>query len=102
MDRLSSDFAAAGLIVAGISADHDSNLWRQYLRDHRTVSVQVLDKNNELAESFDGMAKPTFILLDARGRIRWKLVGWRPLTYRTLRREIVALLQEAGDKGHGI
>ena len=102
MDQLSSDFAAAGLIVAGISADQDLDAWRQYLRDHRTASVQVLDKNNELAESFEGIAKPTFILLDARGRIRWRLVGWRPLTYRKLRREIVALLQETGNKGRGI
>jgi len=66
------------------------------------VSVQVLDKNNELAESFEGIAKPTFILLDARGRIRWKFIGWRPLTYRTLRREIIALLKETGKKEHGI
>jgi len=102
VDQLGSDFSAAGLVVVGISADQDADAWHRYLSGHQSVNLHALDKTNELATRFGGFAKPTFILVDRRGRIRWRLTGWRPLSYQVLRREIAALPKETGEARRGI
>lgn len=93
---LAGRFGTDGLVVVGISADEDEAAWRGYLNRHAVRRLEARDSNGDIAERFQVNGRPTFVLVDRQGRLRWEQAGWTPYSYLLLRRRIGKLLHEAG------
>jgi cytochrome c biogenesis protein CcmG, thiol:disulfide interchange protein DsbE len=91
---LARRFGPEGLTVLGISADEDEERWREYLRLHSSERLEVRDANGEVARQFQVDGRPTFVLVDREGRVRWEQAGWTPFSYLFLRHRIGRLISK--------
>ena len=92
LEDLAGRYRSNGLKVIGVSADEDEAIWRRYLQQHGSDRLEVRDATGQLARNFHVDGRPTFVLLDRQGQVRWEQVGWTPLSYLVLRWRIKELL----------
>jgi thiol-disulfide isomerase/thioredoxin len=94
VSRLAADFGPRGLVVVGVSADEDEGAWRRYIAPHGGGRMEALDSRDEVARVFQAAAKPTFVLIDRQGRMRWRMRAWTPWSYPRMRSRVAKLLEE--------
>src|ERR1022692_3176679 len=119
---LAGRFGSNDAAVVGISADEDEQAWRRYIgvhavrrlevRDgggkvagprarryicvHAVRRLEVRDGGGKVADRFNVNGRPTFVLLDREGRVRWKQTGWTLFSYLVLRYRVGKLITEPG------
>lgn len=91
---LSNRFGHEGLVILGVSADDHEGTWRKYIKEHPEPRAEMRDGRGEIAGQFGVDGRPTFVLIDRQGRVRWKQTGWTPYSYLLLRYRIGKLLDE--------
>jgi thiol-disulfide isomerase/thioredoxin len=92
LHELSGNNARRGLVIARISGDENVNAWRKYLRAHPSNALEALDQDSSSATALGVEGRPTFVLIDKEGVIRWRQRGWTPYSYLMLRHALMRLL----------
>ncbi len=85
---LAGRYGVNDLAVVGISGDEDEAAWRSYLARHAGGRLEARDGAGAIGAQFGVRGRPTFVLLDRAGRIRWQQTGWTPFSYVVLRYRI--------------
>ncbi len=94
VERLAATRAGRGLAVVGVASEDEEAAWREYLKQHPAPRWETFDRDGSLTKAFAANSKPTFILIDRQGNVRWRTTGWSPYSYFFLERKADALLAE--------
>ena len=95
LGKLHEKYRDKGLVVLGISMDDQEQFTDAYLRDFKDkfgIKYKILRYNLSVLKDYFGegnIAIPTMFLIDRRGTIREKIVGYRP---DVLNKSLVELL----------
>lgn len=92
LNALSKEHLEKGLTLARISGDEDVAKWRRYLLAHPSHALEALDRDSVAAEAFGVRDRPTFVLIDGDGVVRWRQHGWTPYSYFILRHALTRVL----------
>jgi thiol-disulfide isomerase/thioredoxin len=97
MARLQEQFSNRPFVLVGVSVDTEEDSWREFLATHKIGGVEYLDRDQQLRNKFQAPGPPTYVLIDLRGNIQFRQIGWAPTTYIQLKLEIEkALNSNAG------
>ncbi|HEX7287542.1 MAG TPA: redoxin family protein [Candidatus Angelobacter sp.] len=77
---LNKKYANKPFQLVGISSDHDEEIWRSYVQDHRMTWTEYIDHSGSVLKAFDIDAYPTYILIDKDGVVRLRQSGLGPFT----------------------
>jgi thiol-disulfide isomerase/thioredoxin len=93
--RLSSEFAAGGLVIVAVSVDQDRGDYEAFVRRLAPPFFVALDRDQRLVRTVQVPTMPTCYLLDRRGRVRYVHPGFRGAgTEREIRGEIAGLISD--------
>ncbi len=95
--ELYNEYRDRGLLVIGVNLDSFGT--------HRVVKFMngmetkinfpvIIDRNRQIAQSFNAMVLPTTLLIDASGRIRFYHVGYKQGDERQLRSVVAQAVKE--------
>lgn len=91
MNELARDLSQKGVVVLGISVDHNAEAYRRFLADHRVAFETALDPEERVNSEFGTFKYPeTYVIRD--GKVRIKYIGPRDWSDPAIRREIESLL----------
>ena len=82
--ELQEKYRKKGLVIIGISLDDPLRFTNQYLRAFKKkfrINYPILRFNNQVVKDYFGtedVALPTMFVIDRSGKIRDKVVGYRP------------------------
>lgn len=85
-----------GFVVLGINQDAFTDGVPEFLKENRMTYPVALDPDNSLYEGYGVRGLPTTVILDGRGRIRERWVGFDRSAASEMERAVAALLAEAG------
>ena len=83
-----------GLVVLGISLDNPDKFSNEYLRKFREefgINYKILRYNTDVIRDYFGTGQvsiPTMYLIDRKGRIKERIVGYRPEILKDLLSEL--------------
>ena len=95
LGKLHEKYRDKGLVVLGISMDDPGQFTNEYLRAFKEkfgINYKILRYNTTVLRDYFGegrIAIPTMFLIDRKGRIREKIVGFRP---NVLKKSLIGLL----------
>lgn len=77
LSRLQAEFGAEGLVVLGVSIDgtEDLDRIRDFAAEFGIRYPLVVDPENRVSAAFAFPGIPSTVLIDGRGRVRWRHVG---------------------------
>jgi cytochrome c biogenesis protein CcmG/thiol:disulfide interchange protein DsbE len=84
LGKLHEKYRDKGVVVLGISMDDPEQFTNEYLREFRDkfgINYKILRYNIKVLRDYFGegnIAIPTMFLIDRKGKIREKIVGFRP------------------------
>jgi len=84
LGKLHEEYRDKGLVILGVSMDDHEQFSNDYLRAFRDkfgINYKILRYNIEVLRDYFGggnIAIPTMFLIDRKGKIRQKIVGFRP------------------------
>jgi thiol-disulfide isomerase/thioredoxin len=90
-------------VMIGISVDRpgDLQVLRDYVAKHKMTWLQRFDTPRQVTPVFDVTAFPTYIVIDGKGIIRERLLGWPGAAYGSTippRSSVLAALEDAVKK----
>lgn len=94
MVELQKRYADQGLVVIANSVDEQVKDVTSYLQGQTIPFVVTLDPEGKLAEQFNVPGMPTSYLIDAKGQIRFRHVGFRAADANKLEQAIAQVLKE--------
>ena len=71
LSRLAADFASQGVVVLGVSVDHDEAAYRKFLQKFRPAFLTVRDL--KIHEDYGTFMYPETYIIDAQGKVRVKI-----------------------------
>ena len=83
------------MVIIGISVDEDESMWREFIAREVLDWPQALDRSHALVKAFQIPSPSSFIVLAPDGHVQFREVGWTPMTYFELEREIRKAMQES-------
>jgi DsbE subfamily thiol:disulfide oxidoreductase len=98
LERLSKELDGSGVEFLGINFMDDRAAALAYLDEFDVTYMSVADREGILAHRFGVPYLPATVLVDARGEMRYRLVGAQ--TETTLRRYLTELLAERANPGN--
>ncbi|RJP25211.1 MAG: TlpA family protein disulfide reductase [Deltaproteobacteria bacterium] len=97
LTEIHNEFKDKGLLVIGVNLDsfgtHRVVKFMQGMETRITFPV-IIDKNRQVATSFNAMVLPTTLLIDASGRIRYYHVGYKPGDEKQIRNIVIQAIRE--------
>ncbi|MBI5903969.1 MAG: TlpA family protein disulfide reductase [Deltaproteobacteria bacterium] len=97
LTEIHNEFKDKGLLVIGVNLDsfgtHRVVKFMQGMETKITFPV-IIDKNRQIATSFNAMVLPTTLLIDASGRIRYYHVGYKPGDEKQIRNIVIQAVRE--------
>lgn len=91
MNELARDLGAKGVVVLGISVDHNPMAYRRFLEEHNVVFETALDAEETVNSEYGTFKYPeTYVIRD--GKVRIKYIGPRDWSDPAIRKEIESLL----------
>ncbi len=94
MDSAQRTYADRGLVVIAVNLDQEHGLAEEFLREFSPQFRVAFDPAGTLAEKFRVTGMPSSFLLDRRGTVRYRHVGFRDETPAALDTELRTLLAE--------
>jgi len=92
-----NEFKDKGLVIIGVNLDsfgtHRVVKFMQGMETKINFPV-IIDKNRQVATSFNAMVLPTTLLIDASGKIRFYHVGYKPGDEKQLRGVVSQAVKE--------
>jgi thiol-disulfide isomerase/thioredoxin len=93
--RLSSEFAAKGLVIVAVSVDQVAADYEAFVRKLAPPFYVALDRDQRLVRTAQVPTMPTCYLVDRLGRVRYVHPGFRGAeTEREIQEEVGRLLSE--------
>ena len=95
LGRLHEKYLDKGLVVLGISLDNPDQFSNEYLRKFREefgINYKILRYNTDVIRDYFGTGQvsiPTMYLIDRKGRISERIVGYRPEILKNLLIELL-------------
>jgi thiol-disulfide isomerase/thioredoxin len=83
-------------VMIGVAVHDREDAWKAYIDEHRMVWPQYFDRNDQLARAFKVTGFPTYLVLDADGIIKARLLGWGPGITNRLEEEIKRAIKARG------
>ena len=93
MQELHRKYADQGLVVIGLSQDSNPDAVKAYLKEHGVGYRILLDLNGKAANDYQVDAIPTFILIDAGGKVLWQETGYEDGLKTELEKQVEAALK---------
>ena len=93
LDRFQKEFAAAGVVVLGVSVDRDAEAYRRFLERARVSFLTARDPEARLSARYGTFKYPETYLIDRRGRVREKIIGPADWTDPRIVSRVKALLE---------
>jgi peroxiredoxin len=79
------------LVVISVSADEDAKAVQEFVRANGMTWPQALDsKGNVIYGVFGFESLPSYVLIDAQGRIAYQVKGWAPFSSSALLSQAVS------------
>jgi thioredoxin-like negative regulator of GroEL len=75
IQKLSKEHANDPFVLLGISGDEDESAWHAFTAKNGMTWPQYWDRDHRLRQAFNIHAIPTYVLLDAEGVERLRIVG---------------------------
>jgi len=94
LGALDETYAAAGLVVVGVSLDDKPGVARDFVRDAHTSVRTVVDASRALGAAYDVDSVPFMVLIDRGGIVRYVHGARSPANAAALQRELRQLLDE--------
>lgn len=91
LDKVYEDFKDKGVVVVGINVDRNVEDAKNFLRTQPVKFPIALDPNSILLGQFNVPSMPTSYVVDRKGIVRKKTVGYRPEYIEELRKLIQTL-----------
>jgi cytochrome c biogenesis protein CcmG, thiol:disulfide interchange protein DsbE len=92
LEALHRKYKEKGLVVIGMNTESEHAKVRDYVKDK--ISYPVLLDAGEKSKEYGVQGIPTKIYIDAKGKIRYREVGFRPGKENETEDKIEKLLQE--------
>lgn len=95
------------VVLISVSVDDDEQKWSNFLAQNQMAWTQIRDEHNRFTRKFmtrDGLAIPTYMVVDGEGLIRYRSTGAQQFTVAFLVDEVKKVLkkmpeaQQAGKK----
>jgi thiol-disulfide isomerase/thioredoxin len=94
MDSVQRSYADRGLVVIAVNLDQEHGLAEEFLREFNPQFRIAFDPAGALAEQYKVSGMPSSFLVDRRGTVRYRHVGFRDETPAALDSELRTLLAE--------
>ncbi len=91
LDSVYKDFKDKGVVVVGVNVDRESAKAKAFLQSHPVTFPIVLDPNALLLGQYDVASMPTSFVIDRKGVVRKKTIGYRPEYIQELRKFLETL-----------
>jgi thiol-disulfide isomerase/thioredoxin len=82
------------LVVLGVNYRESASLLRQAAATHDIAYPVLPDPSGETFRKWDGVMLPTTVLVDRRGKARWRVVGALDSSDNTFRQTLERMLRE--------
>jgi thiol-disulfide isomerase/thioredoxin len=94
MQSLEDSYGRAGLTVIAVDVDSDRADANRFLARFQPDFAVHFDPGGVLAERFNVMGMPTSLLIDRRGVVRYRHIGFLPAEAQSYEEEVRQLLDE--------
>jgi len=94
MDAMQRTYAERGLVVVAVNLDQERALADEFVREFSPHFRIMFDSKGALAEAFKVSGMPSSFVIDRRGVVRYRHVGFREQTQAALDDELRALVAE--------
>lgn len=78
LKELTKKYSADKLVLISVSADKDDGAWREFVDKKHMEWLQYRDSDQQLLDSFEIHAFPTYLVIDGDGIIRTRITGLNP------------------------
>ena len=92
LNRFQQDFAAAGVVVVGISVDRNERAYRRLLEQKKVVFLTARDPEARISSRYGTYKYPETYLIDRNGKVVQKIIGAADWTEAGMVSHIRALL----------
>ena len=75
LDQLQRHLSASGVVVIGVSVDTNERAYREFLRKAGVSFLTARDPQARVSSSYGTFKYPETYLIDARGKVRRKIIG---------------------------
>lgn len=92
-----NEFRERGLLVIGVNLDSFGTHRVVKFLDGMETKINfpvIIDKNRQVAQSFNAMVLPTTLLIDASGKVRFYHVGYKKGDEKSLRNVVAQAVKE--------
>jgi thiol-disulfide isomerase/thioredoxin len=94
MESLEDSFGSAGLTVIAVDVDSDRADADRFLAQFHPDFAVRFDPGGALAQRFNVMGMPTSVIIDRRGVVRYRHIGFLPAEAPTYEDEVRRLLDQ--------
>ncbi len=94
LKSLYKEYKSKGLVIIAVSTDKSVEKVRRYLKKIPMDFIILMDQDSIVARSYGVYALPTSFLIDRKGIIKHKFMGFRRWTDRKSKKLIEELLEE--------
>ena len=97
LDSFQRDFKDQGLQVLTINQDTPKSIGKvkSYINSNKYTFLVGLDPNQQLAKKLNGQIMPNLILVDKKGKIKWRHQGYMPGEEKEIKEQIEILLSKS-------
>ena len=97
LDTFQRDFKDQGFQVLTINQDTPRSIGKvkSYINSNKYSFLVGLDPNQQLAKKLNGQLMPNLILVDKKGKIRWRHQGYMPGEEKEIKEQIEILLSKS-------
>jgi thiol-disulfide isomerase/thioredoxin len=95
LKKLGQSDGGRPFVLVSISGDRNGTKLRDFVASHDLGWTQCWDGNADAQRLFRVRSYPTYFLIDATGRIRYRAAGWNRRTENELTREVERALVDA-------
>ncbi len=96
LNDLTEELSSQGLMVVAVNLDEDSKQAQTFLERHPVRFAVFLDPHGDCARAFEVAGMPAAYLIDRKGKVRYRHLGFRAGDTGELKTKVVELLAESG------
>lgn len=97
LNKLTEELSGQGVVVVAVNLDEDPGEAQVFLARYPAHFTVLLDPHGDCARAFEVAGMPAAYLIDRRGEVRYRHLGFRSGEAEELKRKVQALLAESLD-----
>lgn len=92
IEKLSEDFKDKGLVTLGVDGEN-AQVAREFVQDKGYTFATLIDEGKEVQSKYGASATPHFLVIDRKGKVRWRTEGYGPSDSIRLRNAVEMVLK---------